>query len=378
LVGELRFDRSIEIVIFRRDIHDSRPSEVLNDHLFATNYVNKPISIKTSLEITQAIAGLDMAPARIDIGSLQTKWLNQEGNLSVAEFVASELKHIIGADAKAAKQVKPKYVVIYGFGRIGRLAVRIITELMGRGEQLRLRAIVVRPRKAGEDHEEELVKRASLLRKDSIHGKLRGIVEIVPEDNQLIINSCRVQMIFAEQPEDIDYTEYGIHNALLIDSSGVWTDRNGLSRHLRPGIDRVLFTAPGKEIRNIVYGINHQSLNLENEEDRVFCAASCTTNAIAPVLKVLNDKLGIHQGHMETVHEGQQTSCHRGAEHTFDAALCPACSRTRQASVVPDLRRRILELHLFFLKKGVEIVPPVSVRACGTSEIERDAAAHLD
>jgi glyceraldehyde 3-phosphate dehydrogenase len=302
LVGELRFDRSIEIVIFRRDIHDSRPSEVLNDHLFATNYVNKPISVKTSLEIIQAIAGLDLAPARIDIGSLQTKWLSQENGISIADFVASELKHIIGEEAKAAKQVKPKDVVIYGFGRIGRLAVRIITELMGRGEQLRLRAIVVRPRKAGEDHEEELIKRASLLRKDSIHGKLRGIVEIVPEDNQLIINSCRVQMIFAEQPEDIDYTEYGIHNALLIDSSGVWTDRKGLSRHLRPGIDRVLFTAPGKEIRNIVYGINHGSLDLENEEDRVFCAASCTTNAIAPILKVLNDKLGIHQGHMETVH----------------------------------------------------------------------------
>ncbi len=302
LVGELRFDRSIEIIIFRRDIHDSRPSEVLNDHLFATNYVNKPISVQMSLAITQAISRLDIAPARIDIGSLATKWLNDDNRQTIDDFVANELKDFIGAEAKAAKVITPKDVVIYGFGRIGRLAVRILTELMGRGEQLRLRAIVIRPRKAGEDHEEELTKRASLLRKDSIHGKLRGIVEIVPEDNQLIINSCRVQMIFAEQPEDIDYTEYGIHNALLIDSSGVWTDRTGLSRHLRPGIDKVLFTAPGKDIRNIVYGVNHEDLKLNVEADRIFCAASCTTNAIAPVLKVLNDKLGIVQGHMETVH----------------------------------------------------------------------------
>lgn len=302
LVGELRFDRSIEIVIFRRDIYDSRPSEVLNDHLFATNYVNKPISVKMTLAITQAIAKLDLAPARIDVGSIATKWLNKSEGSSVDEFVASELKDFIGEEAKAAKVIKPKDVVIYGFGRIGRLAVRILSELMGRGEQLRLRAIVIRPRKGGDGHGEELVKRASLLRKDSVHGKLRGIVEVVPEDNQLIINSARVQMIFAEQPEDIDYTEYGIHNALLIDSSGVWTDRTGLSRHLRPGIDKVLFTAPGKDIRNIVYGINHEDLDLNSEEDRIFCAASCTTNAIAPVLKVLNDKLGIIQGHMETVH----------------------------------------------------------------------------
>ena len=304
LVGALRFDRSIEIILFRRDIYDSRPSEVLNDHLFATNYVNKPISVQMSLAITEAIAKLDLAPARIDVGALATGWLSQENGKfnNIDEYVAHELKEYSGSEAKSAKQIEPKDVVIYGFGRIGRLAVRILTEMMGRGEQLRLRAIVIRPRKAGEDHEEELIKRASLLRKDSIHGKLRGTVQIVPEENQLIINSCRVQMIFAEKPEDIDYREYGIHNALLIDSSGVWTDRVGLSKHLRPGIDKVLFTAPGKGIKNLVYGINHENLSLEAEDDRIFCAASCTTNAIAPILKVLNDNLGIVKGHMETVH----------------------------------------------------------------------------
>jgi glyceraldehyde 3-phosphate dehydrogenase len=302
LVGALRFDKSVEIIIFRRDIYDSRPSEVLNDHLFATNYVNQPISVQLSLEITKSISKLDLAAARIDIGALATKWITSDKNISLDEFVAKELAEYCGDSAKENKKIEPKDVVIYGFGRIGRLAVRILTEMMGRGEQLRLRAIVIRPRKAGEDHEEELIKRASLLRKDSIHGKLRGTVQILPEENQLIINSCRVQFIFAEKPEDIDYNDYGIQNALLIDSSGVWTDRAGLSRHLRPGIDKVLFTAPGKGIRNIVYGINHEQLNPNNEEDRVFCAASCTTNAIAPILKVIHDNLVIEQGHMETVH----------------------------------------------------------------------------
>lgn len=304
IVGELRFDRSVEIILFRRNIYDSRPSEVLNDHLFAKNYVNKPITVQMSLAITQAIAKLDLAPARIDIGTLATNWLSLEGGQfsNIDDFVSSELSGYIGDEAKSKKQVTPKDVVIYGFGRIGRLAVRILTEQMGRGEQLRLRAIVLRPRSKGDDKSEELIKRASLLRKDSIHGKLRGTVEIVEEEDQLIINSCKVQIIYASQPEDIDYTEYGIHNALVIDCTGAWSNREGLSRHLRPGIDRVLFTAPGKGIKNIVYGINHEVLDLEGEEDKVFCAASCTTNAIAPVLKVLNDALGIESGHMETVH----------------------------------------------------------------------------
>lgn len=301
LVGELRFDRSVEIVLFRRDIYDSRPTEVINDHLYAKNYANKPITVEMSLSITQAISKLDIAPARIDIGKLAAKWINKQADFnSIDEFVANELSGFAGASAKEEQDIEPKDVVVYGFGRIGRLAVRVLTEIMGRGEQLRLRAIVLRPRKG--DIKEELTKRASLLRKDSVHGKLRGTVQVLHEEKQLIINSCKVQIIYANSPEDLDYTEYGINNALVIDSTGAWKDREGLSRHLRPGIERVLFTAPAKGIKNIVYGVNQQDLDLNGEEDKVLCAASCTTNAIAPVLKVLNDKLGIVKGHLETIH----------------------------------------------------------------------------
>ncbi len=300
IVGELRFDRSVEIIIFRRNIYDARPTEVINDHLFAKNYAKQPINVQMSLEIVRAIALLDLAPSRIDIGKLALRWLSSEKKWeSISEFVSEELNDFVGSAAKEAKNNAPRDVVLYGFGRIGRLAARFLIEMMGRGDQLRLKAIVVRPKNKKNPYE-ELVKRASLLRKDSIHGKLRGTVKIDKVNQQLIVNSCRIQIIFAGSPEEIDYTEYGIHDAMLIDNTGAWNEKETLSRHLRPGIKQVLFTAPGKGIKNIVHGINQKDLNFE--EDTVFCAASCTTNAIAPVLKVLHDTFDIQNGHLETIH----------------------------------------------------------------------------
>ncbi|CAA6809412.1 MAG: NAD-dependent glyceraldehyde-3-phosphate dehydrogenase (EC [uncultured Aureispira sp.] len=300
IVGDLRFDRSIEIILFRRDIYDSRPTEVMNDHLFAKNYSKQPITIQMSVEIAKAISKLDLAPSRIDLGKLATQWLSSEESWdNIDHFVAEELANFIGEEAKAAKVITPRDVVLYGFGRIGRLAARCLIQMMGRGEQLRLKAIVLRQKNKKNPYE-ELLKRASLLRKDSIHGKFRGTISVDQENNQLIVNSCRVQIIFANSPEDIDYTEYSIKDAILIDNTGAWRDKEGLSRHLRPGIKQVLFTAPGKGIKNIVHGINQKDLNFQ--EDTIFCAASCTTNAIAPVLKVLHDKLGVNNGHLETIH----------------------------------------------------------------------------
>lgn len=301
VVGALRFDKSVELILFRRNIYDSRASEVLNDHLFAMNYVKQPITVQMSLEIARAIEKLDLAPARIDIGKLAAEWLaeGKEQGKALDVFVGERLQAFIGDEAKAAKVLSPKDVVLYGFGRIGRLAARRLIGMMGRGEQLRLRAIVIRP-KMKDNPGKELIKRASLLRKDSVHDKFRGTVNIDEEAQQLIINGNRVQVIFANHPSDIDYTTYDIHNALLIDNTGAWRDKENLSQHLRPGIDQVLFTAPGKGIKNIVHGINQKELNFK--EDKVFCAASCTTNAIVPVLKVMHDNFGIKNGHVESVH----------------------------------------------------------------------------
>src|SRR5690606_29112575 len=190
----------------------------------------------------------------------------------------------------------PKDVVLYGFGRIGRLVARELIAQEGRGEQLRLRAIVTRDKGPGMAE-----KRASLLRVDSVHGAFPGIVEADEENNALIIDGHIVHLITANQPEDIDYTQYGIENALVIDNTGVYRDKEALSRHLNSkGVSKVLLTAPGKGVPNIVHGVN-QTMFAPEEHD-IFSAASCTTNAIVPVLKVINDTLGIDKGHVETVH----------------------------------------------------------------------------
>src|SRR5690606_31863812 len=166
----------------------------------------------------------------------------------------------------------------------------------GKGQQLRLRAIVTRSNSAA-----DIIKRASLLKNDSVHGAFKGSVEVDLENEAIILNGQIVKMITAKNPEDVDYTAYGINNALVIDNTGVFETKEALSRHLKSkGTSRVLLTAPGKEIPNVVYGINQDDIDLANE--RIYSAASCTTNAISPVLKVINDKYGVVKGHIETVH----------------------------------------------------------------------------
>lgn len=146
-----------------------------------------------------------------------------------------------------------------------------------------------------------LEKRASLLRYDSVHGDFEGSVIADHENNALIINGTTVQMIAAGQPEDIDYTAYGINDALIIDNTGVFKDDVALARHLTAkGADKVLLTAPGKGVPNIVYGVNHDEYN--PDEVNIFSAASCTTNAITPILKVVEDNFGVVKGHLETIH----------------------------------------------------------------------------
>ena len=192
----------------------------------------------------------------------------------------------------------PKDVVLYGFGRIGRLLARRIISLTGKGEQLRLKAIVIRPKM--DDLREEAIKRMSLFRKDSVHGDFPGEIAVSENGRKLIINGNAIDLIYANSPEDVNYTDYGLEDALIIDNTGVWRDKAGLSRHLRPGASQVMLTAPGKDIFNIVYGANHHIL--DDNDDVVISAASCTTNAIVPVIGTLKDEFGIEKGHIETIH----------------------------------------------------------------------------
>jgi len=346
IVGELRFDHSVELILFRRKIYDSRPSEVINNHLYGKNYVKQSISVYTSLELAKGIIKMDLAPSRIDIGTLATDWLKSNGQFAdVDEFLNHHLNDHIGQDKKV---LTPKDVVLYGFGRIGRLAARRLVEMTGRGEQLRLRAIVIRPKMS--DRKEEMRKRAALLRRDSVHGKFRGTVNVARDtEDELIINGNRVRMIFAQKPSDIDYTEYDIKDALIIDNTGVWRDKEGLSQHLRPGASRVLLTAPGKgDIPNIVHGVNQKTVNFK--EDKVLSAASCTTNAIAPVIKVIDDHYGVEQGHIESVHsytndqnliDNFHKKSRRGRGAAVNMVLTSTGAATAIAKVIPHLAGKL-------------------------------------
>ncbi len=297
LVGELRFDRTVELLLFRRDIYDARPSEVLNTHKYSKNYTDHEVTVETTFAITKAIANIkNIAPSRIDLGTLAAQWLETQDLYSnIEEFVGDKLTDFSHAEQDG---LDSKDIVLYGFGRIGRLLARRIVSMTAKGDQLRLKAIVLRPKLA--DRYEETVKRAALMEKDTVHGSFKGRVEVSDDGSEMIINGNRVQMIYAKQPSDIDYTEFGIKDGLVIDNTGVWRDKAGLSEHLRPGVSQVMLTAPGKDISNIVYGVNHEELDLMNE--KVMSAASCTTNAIVPVIKVIDSNLGIEKGHIETIH----------------------------------------------------------------------------
>jgi glyceraldehyde 3-phosphate dehydrogenase len=290
--GQLLYDKGIELVLFRNHLVDTTISEILDLHDYAKKVVNKPVDVYTTSDLAEALLTLDLTPSKLDIGKLASEWL-EDTSVSKLDFLKHKLN---GFMFGGGSQIEPRDVVLYGFGRIGRLAARELIKQAGKGQQLRLRAIVTRS-----NSEADLIKRAALLKNDSVHGAFKGTVSVDSERNALIINGQIVQMIAASNPEDVDYTSFGINNALIIDNTGVYTTREALSRHLQSkGASKVILTAPGKEIPNIVYGINHKELDRDNEN--IYSAASCTTNAITPVLKVINDSFGVVKGHIETVH----------------------------------------------------------------------------
>ena len=293
IISDLWYDKSIEMVLFRNQLIDRNVSDIINLHEYAGEFVGKPISVFDSVEIARAILSLDLPPSKLDIGKLTYEFhIENENHNDAKSFVIDKLKN-----AKNTEDIHPKDVVLYGFGRIGRLLARELMSKMGKGNQLRLRAIVTRDK----NDASSLEKRASLLRYDSIHGDFQGSVVADVANNALIINGTTVHIITANQPEDIDYTAYEINDALVIDNTGAFTTQEALARHLTSkGVDKVLLTAPGKGVPNIVHGVNQNEYN--PDEVNIFSAASCTTNAITPILKAVEDTLGVVKGHLETIH----------------------------------------------------------------------------
>lgn len=288
-VHELFYDRSVEIVMFRNTLIDCKASEILELHQYAKEVVGKTINVDDTLEMLSTLKKTAIENAKLDIGRLTFEWANTEQGAE--EFIVNQLSSFFGSSKTEARDV-----VLFGFGRIGRLLARELIAQEGSGRQLRLRAIAVRSIDA-----QSLHKRASLLKIDSVHGTFPGTVTVDEKKLALIVNGRPIYFIPTPDPTKADYTAYGIDNALLIDNSGAFRDDAALSKHLQgKGVSKVLLTAPGKGIKNVVHGVNQ--LMVDPDEDNIISAASCTTNAISPILKVINDTFGIERGHLETIH----------------------------------------------------------------------------
>ena len=294
LVGKLYREKNVKTYLYGFNLHNQSVLDIMKAHRKVRLVEGNEMSEFETSPVLNALAELDLGPAHIDVGRIAVAYEAVKDSTSLVDFVQQQVAEVIGA--KALDQ-SPRDVVLYGFGRIGRLMARLLIEKTGGGENLRLKAIVVRKGKAPND----LEKRASLLRRDSVHGAFDGTIRVDEEHSSLVLNGNEVKIIYANSPSDVDYTDYGINDAIVVDNTGVWRDQAGLSQHLAcNGVSKVILTAPGKgDLKNIVYGINNSDID---DADTIISAASCTTNAISPPLKAIHDGFGIKQGHVETVH----------------------------------------------------------------------------
>ena len=344
LVGHLYRNNNVVTSIYGRGLINRSVIAILKAHRFARHRIggDSELSVRDTYPILKVMSEMDLGSASVDLGKMAIKFKTEANGRSLEQFVRDELATVAGKCESNLHDGTD--VVLYGFGRIGRLLARILVEKTGAGDGLRLRAIVVRK---GADN--DLAKRASLLRRDSVHGPFDGTIVIDEENNTLTANGSLIQVIYSNDPKTVDYTQYGIKDALLVDNTGRWRDEEGLSQHLAcPGIGRVVLTAPGKgDLKNIVHGINHGEITAD---DKIISAASCTTNAIVPVLKAINDKFGIVNGHVETVHsytndqnliDNFHTGSRRGRSAPLNMVLTETGAATAAAKALPFLEGKL-------------------------------------
>ncbi|MFD5560414.1 MULTISPECIES: glyceraldehyde-3-phosphate dehydrogenase [Kitasatospora] len=338
IIGRLHRERDVTVLLHSRSLVNKSVVSILKTHRFARQIAGEELSITETFPFLQALTALDLGPSQIDLGLLAAAYRADDRGLSVEEFTAEAVAGATG-ESKLERQA-PRDVVLYGFGRIGRLLARLLVEKAG---GLRLRAIVVRS--GGAD---DLVKRASLLRRDSIHGQFQGTITVDEATNTIVANGNAIQVIYSNDPSEVDYTAYGINDAILIDNTGRWRDREGLSKHLRPGIAKVVLTAPGKgDVPNIVHGVNHDTIK---PDEQIISCASCTTNAIVPPLKAMEDEYGVLRGHVETVHsftndqnllDNYHKADRRGRSAPLNMVITETGAASAVAKALPDLKAKI-------------------------------------
>ena len=295
IVGRL-YRHGVHIMIYGQSLVNASPIEIMKAHRFVRQIEANELSELETFPLLERLSNLDLPDCEIDLGELTMRCpFFGELQDNPDKIDAYLMEQLDVSSLKSSRPPEPQDIVLYGFGRIGRLMARLLVQTTGAGNYFRLRAVVVR--KGGEN---DLVKRASLLRRDSVHGRFIGTIRVDLEQDLLVVNGNPVKFIYASGPSEVNYEKLGINKPIVIDNTGIWRDEADLSQHIESGASKVILTAPAKgDIRNIVFGVNDNSLT---DADNIISAASCTTNAIVPVLKILSDRYGIKNGHIETVH----------------------------------------------------------------------------
>lgn len=328
IIGRLNRNNNVVTSIHGRTLINRSVIQILKLHRYARQIDDAELDTSSTLAILKALETLNLGPCSINLARLANKFDEEGKGADLTEWLRGELADSV--DGKGA-EAKTQDVVLYGFGRIGRLLARILLE-RSTGPGPRLRAVVVR-----KNTDDDIYKRASLLRRDSVHGAFRGTIRVDAEKNVIVANGTPIQFIYSSDPTTVDYTEYGINDAIVVDNTGRWRDEAGLSQHLQSkGVSRVLLTAPGKGVKNIVCGVNDDIIE---DSDKVLSAASCTTNAITPVLAVLDETYGVAHGHVETVHsftndQNLIDNFHKGDRRGRSAALNMVITETGAAKAV--------------------------------------------
>ena len=224
-------------------------------------------------------------------------------------------------------------VGINGFGRIGRIAFRSIIE------RKNIEVVAINDLLTIEHL-------AYLLKYDSVHGKFKGIVEV--SENELIVNGKGIRVTAEKQPENIQWNAVDVD--FVLESTGYFTDRNQAKLHLQGGAKKVVISGPSKNAPMFVMGVNHTQLK---KEDLIFSNASCTTNCLAPIVKVLHENFGIVEGLVTTVHsttssqntvDGPSDKWRRGRASLNNMIPTSTSASEALTTIIPEMKGKLLAM----------------------------------
>ncbi len=343
IIGRL-YRHGVHIMIYGQSLVNASPVEIMKAHRFVRQIEGNELSELETFPLLERLSNLALSDCEIDLGELTVRCPFFDDLADNPNKIDSYLQEQLDfSSSTSIRPSEPQDIVLYGFGRIGRLMARLLVETTGPGNYFRLKAVVVR--NGGEN---DLVKRASLLRRDSVHGRFIGTIRVDLDNNLLVVNGNPVKFIYASGPAEVNYKKLGINKPIVIDNTGIWRDEAALSQHLDCGASKVILTAPAKgNIRNVVFGVNDNSIT---DSDNIISAASCTTNAIVPVLKILSDQYGIQNGHIETVHsytndqnliDNFHTGDRRGRSAPLNMVITSTGAVKAVAKAIPELSGKL-------------------------------------